>query len=182
VRVGEGETVRHLCVCSCSRARAARVTCVRHLRHLHSLTHSVTFVFVCAFHLVDDSLYSRHLPVCVHLAVLGTVVGGGLASSAHEWLLQRLAAVIASVALLLSNSAAESFVLGIWCLQALKHLMNTQSYSGHSGWGPEWRVMFALLHDSYAGQPHHWSYQSHAVGCRVPPPLPSAVAALLLPH
>ena len=28
-----------------------------------------------------------------HLAVLGTV-GGGLASSAHEWLLQRLAAVI----------------------------------------------------------------------------------------
>ena len=31
---------------------------------------------------------------CVHLAVLGTV-GGGLASSAHEWLLQHLAAVIA---------------------------------------------------------------------------------------
>jgi len=32
--------------------------------------------------------------LCVHLAVLGAV-GGGLASSAHEWLLQRLAAVIA---------------------------------------------------------------------------------------
>jgi hypothetical protein len=31
---------------------------------------------------------------CVHLAVLGAV-GGGLASSAHEWLLQRLGAVIA---------------------------------------------------------------------------------------
>jgi len=42
--------------------------------------------------------------------------------------------------------------------------------------------MFALLHDSYAGQPHHWSYQSHAVGCRVPVPLPSAVSALLLPQ
>ena len=31
---------------------------------------------------------------CVHLAVLGAV-GGGLASSAHEWLLQRLGALIA---------------------------------------------------------------------------------------
>ena len=31
---------------------------------------------------------------CVHLAVLGAV-SGGLASSAHEWLLQRLGAVIA---------------------------------------------------------------------------------------
>jgi hypothetical protein len=31
---------------------------------------------------------------CVHLAVLGAV-GGGLASSAHEWLLQRLGAVAA---------------------------------------------------------------------------------------
>ena len=31
---------------------------------------------------------------CVHLAVLGAV-GGGLASSAHEWLLQRLGAVTA---------------------------------------------------------------------------------------
>jgi len=31
---------------------------------------------------------------CVHLAVLGTV-GGGLASSAHEWLVQHLGAVTA---------------------------------------------------------------------------------------
>ena len=31
---------------------------------------------------------------CVHLAVLGAV-GGGLASSAHEWLLQCLGAVVA---------------------------------------------------------------------------------------
>ena len=30
---------------------------------------------------------------CAHLAVLGTI-GGGLASGAHEWLLQHLAAVI----------------------------------------------------------------------------------------
>ena len=43
------------------------------------------------------SLYCKALPfsVCsVHLAVLGAV-GGGLASSAHEWLLQHLGAVIA---------------------------------------------------------------------------------------
>ena len=94
-------------------ARAHVCACVH---HIHSLAHSVTFVFVCAFHCsdLDDSLYSgvevtesstnkQHTlsslskvvqVCCVHLAVLGTV-GGGLASSAHEWLLQRLAAVIA---------------------------------------------------------------------------------------
>jgi len=36
----------------------------------------------------------RFLVSGVHLAVLGAV-GGGLASSAHEWLLQRLGAVAA---------------------------------------------------------------------------------------
>jgi hypothetical protein len=68
----------------------------RRERH-HSITHSFTFLFVCVS-LVDDSLYSKAAPFsvwCVHLAVLGTL-GGGLASSAHEWLLQRLAAVTKS--------------------------------------------------------------------------------------
>ena len=69
-------------------------TCVR---PIHSLTHSVTFVFVCAFDKSMTSFIARP-PLfhvwCVNLAVLGTV-GGGLASSAHEWLLQRLGAVIA---------------------------------------------------------------------------------------
>jgi hypothetical protein len=44
---------------------------------------------------------------CVHLAVLGTV-GGGLASSAHEWLLQRLGEVVAQFCFALGRS-----VLGI---------------------------------------------------------------------
>ena len=39
----------------------------------------------------DHPLFSM---CCVHLAVLGAV-GGSLASSAHEWLLQRLGAVVA---------------------------------------------------------------------------------------
>ena len=50
-----------------------------------------------AVFVVDDSLYCKAAPCsvcCVHLTVLGTV-GGGLASSAHEWLLQRLGAVAA---------------------------------------------------------------------------------------
>ena len=98
--VGKRATVRHLrvcvcvCVCVCARARA--------LAHVHmctspTLTHSVTFVFVCAFDKSMTSFIARP-PLfhvwCVNLAVLGTV-GGGLASSAHEWLLQRLGAVIA---------------------------------------------------------------------------------------
>jgi len=36
--------------------------------------------------------------------------------------------------------------------------------------------MFALLHDSFAGQPHHWTWVSHAVGCRAPGPLCRAAA------
>jgi hypothetical protein len=53
-------------------------------------------VSVCVS-LVNESLYSNATPFsvcCVHLAVLGTV-GGGLALSAHKWLLQRLAIVMA---------------------------------------------------------------------------------------
>ena len=110
-------------------ARAHVCACVH---HIHSLAHSVTFVFVCAFHCsdLDDSLYSgvevtesstnkQHTlsslskvvqVCCVHLAVLGTV-GGGLASSAHEWLLQRLAAVIAQRVALLSHLPPASSVL-----------------------------------------------------------------------
>jgi len=57
-----------LSVCVCARVRMCTS---------HTLTHSFS-----------------HIRVCAHLAVFGAV-GGGLASSAHEWLLQRLAAVIA---------------------------------------------------------------------------------------
>jgi hypothetical protein len=92
---GGRATVRHLrvfCVFVCVRARVRICTCVR---HTHSTDQPVTFVFVCVF--VDDSLYCKAAPFsvcCVHLAVLGTV-GGGLASSAHEWLLQHLGAATA---------------------------------------------------------------------------------------
>ena len=55
---------------------------------------------------------------CVHLAILGTV-SGGLASSAHEWLLQHLQQFSHSVALLLSLSAAAFSVLGIWSVGTL---------------------------------------------------------------
>ena len=47
--------------------------------------------------LVEDCLGSKAAPFsvcCMPLAVLGTV-GGGLASSARKWLLERLGAVIA---------------------------------------------------------------------------------------
>ena len=78
-------------MCVCARACVRICTCVR---HIHSLIHF--HVSVC-ISLVDESLYSNTTSFsvcCVHLAVLGTV-GGGLALSAQEWLLQRLAAVIA---------------------------------------------------------------------------------------
>ena len=97
-------------------------TCVR---HIHSLTHSVTFVFLCA--LVDDSLYSKAAPCsvcCVHLAVLGTV-GGGLASSAHEWLLQRLGAVAAQRGI--AADALGRCVLRPWHLESLGTLVTSQA-------------------------------------------------------
>ena len=80
-----------MCVC-------ARVRAHMHLCTSRTLTHSFSHirVSVCVS-LVNESLYSNATPFsvcCVHLAVLGTV-GGGLALSAHEWLLQRFAAVIA---------------------------------------------------------------------------------------
>jgi hypothetical protein len=89
--------VRHLrvclSVCLCVRA-PARV----HMCTSHTLNHSFTHIHVCmCVSLVDDSLQGLPFSVCcVHLAVLGTG-GGCLASSTHEWLLQRLvhAAVIA---------------------------------------------------------------------------------------
>jgi len=76
----------YVCVFVCARACAC-------LRHIHLL--SYIRVCVCVS-LVDASLSSKDVFAlcCVHLAVLGTV-RGGLASSAHEWLLQRLAAVLA---------------------------------------------------------------------------------------
>ena len=79
-----------LCVYVCVGARAHVHMCTS-----HTLTDSFSHEFcVCA---CADSLYCKAAPCsvcCVHLAVLGTV-GGGLASSAHEWLLQRLEAVAA---------------------------------------------------------------------------------------
>ncbi len=81
-----------MCPCVCARARA-------HVAHVYARrTHAFKHIRVCVcVRLVDDSIYCQAAPfsVCgVHLAVLGTV-GGGLASSAHERLLQRLGAVIA---------------------------------------------------------------------------------------
>ena len=60
---------------------------------------------------------------CVHLAVLGTV-GCGLASSAHEWLLQRLAAVIAQLAI---ADALGRCVLRPWHLLPLLTLVKRQA-------------------------------------------------------
>jgi hypothetical protein len=84
-----------VCVCVCARARAPAHV---HMWMSHTLTHSFSHIGVCVCaSLVDDILYCKPAPFsvwCVNLAVLGTV-GGGLASSAHEWLLKRLAAVIA---------------------------------------------------------------------------------------
>ena len=86
--------MRHLRVILCVsvwRARAHVHRCTS-----HTLTHSFSHIRVCVC-ACDDSLYCKAAPCsvcCVHLAVLGTV-GGGLASSAHEWLLQRLGAVTA---------------------------------------------------------------------------------------
>jgi hypothetical protein len=57
---------------------------------------------------------------CVHLAVLGAV-GGGLASSAHEWLLQRLGAVIA-------QRGIAAVALGRpWHLESLGTLVKRQA-------------------------------------------------------
>ena len=105
---GGRATVRHarVCVCVCARACACAHVDVAYTHSLiqsihvdvaytHSLIQSIR-VCVCAS-LVDDILYFKaaHLSAwCVHLAVLGTA-GGGLASSANEWPLKRLAAVIA---------------------------------------------------------------------------------------
>jgi len=61
----------------------------------HSLIQS--YSCLCVRFASRSSLYSTAAPFsvwCVHLAVLGAV-GGGLASKAHGWLLQLLAAVIA---------------------------------------------------------------------------------------
>jgi hypothetical protein len=117
-RESDGEAFARLCVCVCVcvHARVRMCICVR---HIHSLTHSVTFVFVCAFEqsmtvfIPKPPLFRcahstpkkgrpwnkdcHRLPfsVCsVHLAALGAV-GGGLASSTNVFLFLRLAAVVA---------------------------------------------------------------------------------------
>jgi hypothetical protein len=117
--------VRHLrlclCVCVCARAHVRMCTS-------HALTHSLSHIRVCVcVSLGDDSLYFKAAPFsvwCVHLAVLETVCGG-LASSAHEWLLQRLAAVIAQ-----RGIAAVAFgrcVLRPWHLVPLLALVKRQA-------------------------------------------------------
>ena len=84
-----------------------------------------------AVFVVDDSLYckaSTFSVCCVYLAVLGTV-GGGLASSAHEWLLQRLGAVFAQ-----RGIAAVAFgrcVLHPWHLVSLGTLFKRQAPWGN---------------------------------------------------
>ena len=61
---------------------------------------------------------------CVHLAVLGTV-GGGLALSAHEWLLQRLGAGIAQRGI--AAVALGRCVLRPWHLVSLGTLVKRQA-------------------------------------------------------
>ena len=88
-------------------------------------------MFLCA--LVDDSLYSKAAPCsvcCVHLAVLGTV-GGGLASSAHEWLLQRLGAVTAQRGI--AAVALGRCVLRPWHLDLLEASSQESSSRAYVG-------------------------------------------------
>jgi hypothetical protein len=83
-RESDGEAFARVPVSVCVRARVRMCTF-----RIHSLPHSDKFVFVCAFHWA-----SPFCVCCVRLAVLGAV-GGDLASSAHEWPLQRLGAFFA---------------------------------------------------------------------------------------
>jgi hypothetical protein len=66
----------------------------------------------------------RFLCQCVHLTVLGAV-GGGLASSAQEWLLQRLGAVIAQRGI--AADALGRCVLRPWHLESLGTLVKRQA-------------------------------------------------------
>jgi hypothetical protein len=94
--------VRHLrvcvSVCVCARAHAPAYVHM-YTTHTHSLIQS--HLRWCVRFLDDKTLLQGRLyckdstfsVCCAHLAVLGA--GGGLVSSAHEWLLQRLADFIA---------------------------------------------------------------------------------------
>ena len=96
-------------------ARACAHTCTS----LHSLTRSVTFVFVHAMKAFIARPPRLLCAVCcVHLAVLGTVCGG-LASHTSGFC-SALEQLPHSVALLLSLSAAASSFLGIWNLREVK--------------------------------------------------------------
>ena len=111
----DGEAFAHVSVCGCVYVCVCSCACahVYVRRHSHScLCVRVTGPFI---------LYSKapfSFVLCVHLAVLGTVCGG-LASSAHERLLQRLAAVIAQRGI----AALARFVLRPWHLESLDTLV-----------------------------------------------------------
>ena len=103
-----------VCVCECVCARVRMCT--------HSFSHVRVCVCAC-----DDSLYCKAAPCsvcCVHLAVLGTV-GGGLASSAHGWLLQRLGAVAAQRGI--AADALGRCVLRPWHLESLGNLVKREA-------------------------------------------------------
>jgi hypothetical protein len=72
--------------------------------------------------------------VCVHLAVLGAV-GGGLASSSHEWLLHRLEAVIAQRGI--AVVAFGRCDMRPWHLESLGTLVKRQAAWGNAvaDWG-----------------------------------------------
>jgi hypothetical protein len=103
-----------VCLCVRERARA----------HVYvTYTHSFSHIRLCMrVSLVDDSRYSKAPPFsvcCVSWQSLEQI-GGGLASSAHEWLLQRFAAVTAQ------RGIAD---VGPWHLVSLGTLVKRQALS-----------------------------------------------------
>ena len=115
-----------MCACGCMCARACACAHVS-VTYTHSLIQSHSRLCVRLSIIVDDSLYCKAAPFsvcCVHLAVLGAV-GGGLASSAHEWLRQRPGAVIAQRGI--TVVALGRCVLRPWHLVSLGTLVQRQS-------------------------------------------------------
>ena len=126
-RESDGEAFACVCVYLCVYV-SVRARAHVHMCTSHTLTHSFSHIRVCVC-ACDDSLYCKAAPCsvcCVHLAVLGTV-GGGLASSAHEWLLQRLGAVAAQRGI--AADALGRCVLRPWHLESLGTLVTSQASS-----------------------------------------------------
>jgi hypothetical protein len=112
----------YVCVCVCARACACAHV---YVTYTHSLIQSPSSL--CVRLIDDDSLYCKSAPFsvcCLHLAV-PRAVGGGLASSAHELLLQRLGAVPAQRGI--AAVALGRCVLRPWHLVSLGTLVKRQA-------------------------------------------------------